>query len=365
MNWGAFDLNLLIVFDAVMQERSVTRAGSRIGLSQPAMSHALSRLRYMLKDELFVRTPEGMVPTPRAEALARPLRDALSEMQLALEPTAFDPAASDRRFAVALNNYAAVVLAPPLVAAVAAAAPAVRLDLRPSGTLDVVDQLDHGDLDLTIGGLSSPGERFASASLLEDPFVMVMRRGHPASRRKLSAEDFAALPHLEISSRREDTGFIDRWLAERGFARTVTLRAPYLAAAPILVQSDLVATLSHRIAQEFVRSHPLQMSELPYGWPCARTGMVWHRRLDRHPAHCWFRDLLMSVAKQIAINSQSSDHQGPLIAGGGHQRSVDGGLRSITNGTRVGPDLQHAAGDLEHPRVRRSAAARPIERPAL
>jgi len=133
MNWGAFDLNLLIVFDAVMQDRSVTRAGSRIGLSQPAMSHALNRLRHMLKDELFVRTPDGMVPTPRAEALAQPLRNALSEMQLALEPAAFDPAAADRRFTLAVNNYAAVVLAPPLVAAVSAAAPAVRLDLRPSG----------------------------------------------------------------------------------------------------------------------------------------------------------------------------------------------------------------------------------------
>src|SRR5882672_8723941 len=173
MNWGAFDLNLLIVFDAVMQDRSVTRAGSRIGLSQPAMSHALNRLRHMLKDDLFVRTPEGMVPTPRAEMLARPLRSALGELQLALEPAAFDPAASDRRFALAVNNYAAVVLAPPLVAAVTAAAPAVRLDLRPSGTLDVVEQLDRGDLDLAVGSLDNPGERFATARLLEDPFVMV------------------------------------------------------------------------------------------------------------------------------------------------------------------------------------------------
>src|SRR5258707_3924853 len=177
MNWGAFDLNLLIVFDAVMQERSVTRAGSRIGLSQPAMSHALNRLRYMLKDQLFVRTPEGMVPTPRAELLAQPLRNALSEMQLALEPVAFDPAASDRRFTVAVNNYAAVVLAPPLVAAVSAGAPAVHLHLRPSGTLDIVDRPDRGDLDLTIGSMDSPGERFATGPLLEDPFVMVMRRG--------------------------------------------------------------------------------------------------------------------------------------------------------------------------------------------
>src|ERR1700704_1410539 len=136
MNWGAFDLNLLIVFDAVMQERSVTRAGSRIGLSQPAMSHALNRLRHMLKDELFVRTPQGMVPTPRAEMLAQPLRNALSDMQLALEPAAFDPAASDRRFALAADNYVAFVLAAPLVAAISAAAPSVHLAIRPRGTLN-------------------------------------------------------------------------------------------------------------------------------------------------------------------------------------------------------------------------------------
>src|SRR6266849_462632 len=142
MNWGVIDLNLLIVFDAVMQERNVTRAGQKIGLSQPAMSHALNRLRYMLKDELFVRTPEGMVPTARAETLAQPLRNALSEMQLALEPGMFEPATSDRRFTLAISNYAAIVLAPPLAAAVSAAAPSVRLDLRPSGTgtLDIVDR---------------------------------------------------------------------------------------------------------------------------------------------------------------------------------------------------------------------------------
>src|ERR1700741_5652200 len=96
VNWATFDLNLLVVFDAVMRERSVTRAGQRIGLSQPAMSHALGRLRHMLKDELFVRAPEGMVPTPRAEALAQPLRNALSEMQLALEPAGFDQGGSDQ-----------------------------------------------------------------------------------------------------------------------------------------------------------------------------------------------------------------------------------------------------------------------------
>ena len=299
MNWGAFDLNLLIVFDAVMQERSVTRAGGRIGLSQPAMSHALNRLRHMLKDELFVRTPEGMVPTPRAEALAQPLRNALSDMQLALEPAAFDPASSDRRFTLAVDNYTAVVLVPPLVAAVSAAAPAVRLDLRPRGTLDIAERLDRGDLDLAIGALDSPGERFAVAPLLEDPFVLVMRRGHPASRRTLTAAAIAALPHLESSSTRVDTSFLDRWLAEHGLARRVALRAPYISAAPILVQSDLVVILSRRIAEDVVRNHPLQLRKLPFDSVPVRTTMLWHRRLDRHPAHRWLRDIIASVTRGL------------------------------------------------------------------
>jgi DNA-binding transcriptional LysR family regulator len=299
VNWGAFDLNLLIVFDAVMQDRSVTRAGSRIGLSQPAMSHALNRLRHMLKDDLFVRTPDGMVPTPRAEMLAQPLRNALSEMQLALEPVAFDPAKADRHFTLAVNNYAAVVLAPPLVAAVTAAAPSVRLDLRPSGTLDLFQQMDRGDLDLVLGRDDDPVERFARTDLLEDPFVMVMRRGHPAIRRKLSPAAFAALPHLEISSSGEDTGFIDRWLAKSGCQRHIALRTPYLSAASVLVQSDFVATLSRRIAQEFVRNHPLEIRQPPYESPRVRTTMLWHRRLDRHPAHHWLREIIVSLAKGL------------------------------------------------------------------
>src|SRR5712692_5190724 len=127
---GAIDLNLLVVFDAIMRERSVTRAGNRLGLSQPAMSHALARLRQMLKDELFVRSPKGMIPTPRAEQLALPVRQALDGLQHSLEPTQFDPSKATRTFRVAVDNYAAVVLVGPLAARVIRTAPGVTIDFR-------------------------------------------------------------------------------------------------------------------------------------------------------------------------------------------------------------------------------------------
>ena len=299
MNWRAFDLNLLVVFEAVMQDGSVTRAGKRLGMSQPALSHALNRLRYLVKDQLFIRTPTGMVPTPRAEQLALPLRHALAEMQRALEPETFVATQANRRFSIAINNYAAIVLAAPLVAAVAAAAPLVQLDLRPSGTLDVFDHLDSGELDVAIGTFDAVGERFGSAALLEDRFVAVMRRGHPAFRSKLSPEAFGALAHVAISSSGDDTGFIDRSLATRGTKRRIALRLPYLSAGPVLAKSDMVATLSRRVAEALARGAAVQFRELPFTSPMVRTSMLWHRKLDGYPAHRWLRDVIASVSRGL------------------------------------------------------------------
>src|SRR2546426_1678928 len=284
VNWRAFDLNLLVVFDGLMQERSVTRAGRRLGMSQPALSHALNRLRYLLKDQLFIRTPKGMAPTPRAEQLALPLRQALADMQRALEPEAFVPAQANRRFSIAINNYAAIVLAAPLVAAVSAAAPLVQLDLRPSGTLNVFDLLDNGGLDIAIGTFDHVGERFGSAALREDQFVAVMRRDHPAGRGTLSAAAFGALKHVAISSSGDDTGFIDRSLATRGAKRRIALRLPYLSAGPVLAKSDMVATLSRRGAGALGRGAALQPPELPFTSPAGRTAVPWHRRVGGYPA---------------------------------------------------------------------------------
>jgi len=189
---AALDLNLLVVFDAIMRDRSVTRAGQRLGLSQPAMSHALTRLRHMLKDELFVRSPTGMVPTPRAEELATPIRIALDGLQQSLETVQFDPSKATATFRIAVDNYAAIVLVAPVAAQIAKIAPGVKLDFRPSGTLNVLEQLDRSELHLALGPSGVQGERFSRRRLLQDQFVVVYRKGHPAAKaQEFSTEKLA------------------------------------------------------------------------------------------------------------------------------------------------------------------------------
>ena len=297
---GALDLNLLVVFDAVMQERNVTRAGQRLGLSQPAMSHALSRLRHMLKDDLFIRSPKGMLATPRAEQLAVPVRTALDGLQQSLEPTQFDPSKAARRFRIAVDNYSAVVLVGILAARIGKIAPKVLLECQPSGTLKILDLLDRGELDLAIGPHSEPGERFSYQMLLQDEFVVVLRKNHSAtSIPELAIEQFADLPYLEISSARQSTDFIDEALAQRKLARRIALRAPFLSAVRILVSSDMVSVLPQRVAEELVRYRPLTIRVLPFSSPIIKTAMIWPRWLDNQPAHGWLRDTVARVSRDL------------------------------------------------------------------
>ena len=301
MNWRTLDLNLLIVFDAVARERSATRAAGRLNMTQPAISHALARLRGALHDELFVRSPDGMEPTPYAERLAGPVRTALEGLRTALDGAAeFDPATAERGFAVAVNNRAALVLSAPLAAAVAAEAPGVSLDLRPSGTLDLIERLDRGELDLALGGLAAPGERFADLRLFDDEFAALARRGHPAAvDGMLDLAALGAYPHLALSSTGEATDFVDTELARHGLARRIALRAPLLAAAAALAQSDMVAVLGTRTAQAFARVAPLEVLRLPFASPHVPTAMLWHRRLDDVPAHRWLRGVVRRIARTL------------------------------------------------------------------
>src|SRR3981189_3502454 len=241
---AAIDLNLLVVFDAIMVERSVTRAGQRLGLSQPAISHALTRLRHRVKDELIVRSPNGMVPTPRAEELATPIRIALDGLQQSLEPVQFEPSKATTTFRIAVDNYAAIVLVAPIAAHIARVAPGVTLDFRPSGTLNVLEQLDRSELHLAIGPPGVQGERFSVRRLLQDQFVVVHRKGHPAARtREFSTEQLSTFPQLAISSAQFGPDFPAAAPVRKNPAAKTAMRAPFLSAAQILAASDLVSVL--------------------------------------------------------------------------------------------------------------------------
>lgn len=293
MNWGAMDLNLLIVFDALMAEHNLTRAGRRLGLSQPATSHALARLRHMLNDDLFIRSPDGMQPTPRAQQMAEPIRDALRVLRLAVEPEDFDPAQSSRCFTLVVNNYAARAVVPTLARKVGEIAPNVTLDIRPIGMLDVLDQLDSGGADVALGRLVDGGERFKCVRITDDDYVALLDTQHPAAQEAaLSAERLAEIPHVVITSSGDDTSFIDEALEECGLARRVATRVPFLSIVLMLVGSDRLAVVPRRAANDLAVICPLVVKELPFPAPRIALSMIWHRRLDNHPAQRWLRGMI-------------------------------------------------------------------------
>jgi DNA-binding transcriptional LysR family regulator len=297
-SWGKIDLNLLILFDMLMRERSLTRAGRRLGLSQPATSHALARLRQMLNDDLFVRTPEGMQPTARAEQMAEAVRNALLALSNTLEPEAFDPLSAARDFTIAVNNHAARAIVPSLVRDVAHVAPGITLDIRPSGPASLIERLDAGEVDVAIGALIEGGERFRCVRVADDDYVAIFDRNHEAATAtELSAALMAAIPHAAITSTGDDTSFIDEALDQRGLVRKVVTRVPFLSLVLVLVDSNLLAVVPRRVANDLTRICPLVVKELPFASPRIVLSMIWHRRVDNHAAHRWLRDMIRRSAR--------------------------------------------------------------------
>jgi DNA-binding transcriptional LysR family regulator len=293
MNWSAFDLNLLVVFDAVAHERNLTRAGLRLGMSQPAVSHALAHLRLILEDELFIRTPEGMMPTARAERMAGPARKALRDLRVALGSIEFDASHSSRRFTIAASDYAAHAVIPAFARRLAIHAPSVVLDVRPIGSRLVLDQLDEGSVELALNTLIDGGDRFKCVGLLDDEYVAILSGENPASDEEaLSIECFAGLPHIAIGSGFEDLSFIDAALADRGLARAVSATVPLHSLIMMLIGSGALAVVPRRIAADVTAVLPLIMRPLPFPSSRLALSMIWHRRFDDDPAHRWLRGML-------------------------------------------------------------------------
>ena len=207
MNLASIDLNLLLVFDAIMQEKNVTRAGDRIGMSQPAMSNALNRLRYHINDELFVRSSEGMLPTPRAVELSTPIRGALDGIESALDPTEFDPLISTRTFTIGTNDYCVSILIPKLAAAMQQDAPNINIRLMSSAG-HTFEMLDSQEIDFGISAISEVPDRYGNEICIEDKYVLLMRKNHPLSKGKITNEQFANARHMVISPRVKRMGLL-------------------------------------------------------------------------------------------------------------------------------------------------------------
>ena len=298
MNLAAVDLNLLVTLEALLAERSVTRAARRLGLSQPAVSHALQRLRDLFGDPLLVRAGGALQPTERALALSAPLGSALEAVRRALDgPAAFEPATARRSFAVSTADHGSFVLLPELWATLNTAAPGVDVSVR----VDTVDQgmreLADGELDLLIGPYHREVPGYHRQRLLHERFVCVLRKGHPAARGELTLDAWLALPHLLVAPRGRPGSAVDEALAALGRTRRVGLMVPQFLVAPhVVAASDLVWTAPERMARAYAKLLPLTVLPVPIALEGFTVWQSWHERRHRDPGHAWLRQRVHAVA---------------------------------------------------------------------
>ncbi|MCJ7590890.1 MAG: LysR family transcriptional regulator [Woeseiaceae bacterium] len=289
------DLNLLLIFDAVASTGSVTRAAIQLSLSQPAVSHALNRLRDLLGDPLFVRSGNGLTPTKHAESLILPIREILENVGRVFAPPAFDPATSTQTFRIGASDYAMMTVLPDLVRAVRLNAPDTRVEIRGVGEVSL-KQLESGEIDLLFWGAAPPTSPFVALELFRERFVGLMCARHPlaikAGQNALTLDDYLAYPHIMVTFRDPRHSPIDARLAELQRTRNVRIATPNFASNVASVRgTDLIMSLPSRLAASSDNRDLIQF-ELPLEVPPYPYSIVWHRRSDQDPSMIWLRNRL-------------------------------------------------------------------------
>ncbi len=294
MNLRAIDLNLLPVFEAVYLERNLTRASEALNVTQPAVSNALSRLRAALNDPLFVRSGRGMLPTPAAQSLIGPVREALTKLRSGLDPQAsFDPSTSDRIFNIAVRDTAASAIVPMLTNRLQRAAPLVRIHCHLVERPEIPVELATGRLDFAIDIPALARPELESASLMTDRLVCILRRNHPACTGKLTLRRFLGLRHIAVSSRRSGRTLIDEALSRVGEKLRPVMRLPhYQPAFHCVMSSDhaLVAPASLALRYE------VAVRDLPFEATSLDLLLFWRRDAAEEPANRWMRGELVAAA---------------------------------------------------------------------
>ena len=294
------DLNLLVVFDALMSERHVTRASARIGLSQPAVSKALNRLRHMFKDELFIRSAEGMRPTQRALDLVTPVKQALELLETALEPGEFDPATTRRVFRIATSDLITRVFMPGLMQELDKAAPGVEIRLIPDAD-DTMERLERHDIDLAILPSPSPPIPFQSQILFDaKDFAVIMREGHPLGDGEVTARRLGEYRHINVSSEGKHNSMIDDFLESQGVVRKVGITINQIIAGPAIVAAtDLIMIVPIGLARYQASYQNVIFRPVPFKMPklIREARMIWHERLSSTAYFQWFRSTALKVSQ--------------------------------------------------------------------
>ncbi len=298
MDLARLDLNLLRVFHQLLRDKRVSAVAQALGMSQPAVSSALGRLRAALGDELFLRTPRGMEPTPYAQQLAEPVALALDGLQQALNVRAsFTPASSTRRFTLAMSDVGEMYFLPVLVDALAQEAPGVTLQVVSVTHPALKDDMASGRIDLALGLLPQLQAGFFQQALFRQPYVCLMRQGHPlATKPRLTLKALAAAEHVHVQAAGTGHGRVDAALAAQGLQRRFRLTVPhYVALGDVLGHSDLIATVPERFALRVARPFGLALRPLPLAVEGSAIHQFWHGRLHRDPGHQWLRALVVRL----------------------------------------------------------------------
>lgn len=310
LNFRSFDLNLLRVFDAVMAEGSLTRAAEALAMTQPAVSHAMKRLREAVGEDLFTRTAHGMRPSSRAEQLWPRVRETLASLRDALAPDSFDPRQDAVHFRLAMADASAALLSPALVHTIEEERLAVSLRVLPLTTRDPTRWLEAGEADLAIGyfpevtaalGAVGRDSSLRHERLYSTRYVCVMRRGHPLTTTVLTLDAYCAAHHLLVSFSGRPHGYVDQALGALGRRRRIVLTVDqFFTAGRVVADSDLLTVLPEGFVDATGYSGRLVTRELPLTLAPVHVDMMWHRRHDRHPAQAWLRREVEAAARVAA-----------------------------------------------------------------
>ncbi|TAH50517.1 MAG: LysR family transcriptional regulator [Betaproteobacteria bacterium] len=306
MDLKQFDLNLLLVFDLLLKERKVSSVAERLGVTQPAVSRSLKRLRQLLGDELFCRTGSGMEPTAYARHLAEPIGYALDSLRQAIsQEFAFDPATSRRNFTLRMSDIGEMSILPRLMRVLASEAPGVSISIVRDGIDALKSDMESGRIDLAIGLIEGLESGFFRRQILRQGYVCVFRPDHPLAGRPMTREDFQAADHALVSAAGTGHARIDEIIEKQGIRRKVKLRVPNYASLEHLLQStDLIATVPEALVQPNIYPLALAWSRHPVALPRLSIDQFWHTRFHRDPANRWLRNL---IAVRCALPAIEAD----------------------------------------------------------